>query len=117
MMKNRPFVTSWILLAVLAAACSSDSPTSTTPPPPGANVAVGDNFFNPNNFAATVGNAVTWQWTGGNSHNVTFDNGDPGSSTQTSGSFSRTFTATGTFDYHCTVHGAAVMSGTVTVSP
>ncbi len=113
MHKANSLGTIWLLMAVAAGACSSDpqSPTG------GANVAVGDNFFNPTGFQATVGAPVAWQWQGNSQHNVTFNNGDPGSNTQTSGTFSRTFTAAGTFGYHCTIHGAAVMSGTVTVTP
>lgn len=121
MIDRRVFGAVILLAAGIVVGCGGDSsPTGgggTNQPPPGANVAVGDNFFTPANFAATVGNAVVWQWAGSNLHNVTFNNGDPGSNTQNSGTFSRTFTAAGTFDYHCSVHGAAVMSGTVTVTP
>ncbi len=78
---------------------------------------MGDNFFSPTSTQASVGQTIVWQWTGGNQHNVTFNNGDPGSATQTGGTFSRTFSAAGSFNYFCTIHGAAVMSGTVTVAP
>ena len=44
-----------------------------------------------------------------------FDDGSNISSgSQSSGTFSRTFTAAGTYKYHCTIHGSA-MSGQVVV--
>jgi plastocyanin len=74
---------------------------------------VGDDFFSPSKDTVTKGTKVTWTWTGSTAHSVTFDDG-PSSPTQVGGTFSRTFDATGTFPYHCVVHGTA-MSGTVTV--
>lgn len=47
------------------------------------------------------------------SHNVAFDQG-PGSVTQSSGIFARSFPTAGTYAYHCTIHGAS-MSGRVVV--
>ena len=62
------------------------------------------------------GTTVTWQWApDAVEHNVTFDDG-PQSPTQSSGTFPRTFANAGTYAYHCTIHGAAVMHGTVTVA-
>ena len=81
-------------------------------------VTVGDNFFRPGTTTLTragAGVTVSWSWAGGNQHNVTFDAGGPNSATQTSGSFSRTFTEAGNFTYICTIHGRSVMSGTVAV--
>jgi plastocyanin len=46
-------------------------------------------------------------------HSVTFDDGS-GSVTQDHGTFSKVFNAAGTFNYHCSVHGAA-MAGSITV--
>lgn len=83
------------------------------PPPATAGVNVQDNQF----VAATVrvrsGGTIRWTWQGSNPHNVTFAGG-PASSTQTEGSFERTFATAGSFSYLCTVHGQS-MSGTVTV--
>ena len=76
-------------------------------------VAVADNNFNPSSTTVAVGTTVTWTWTGASRHNVTFDDG-PKSADQSSGTFTRAFTAAGTYNYHCTIHGTA-MSGTVTV--
>ena len=90
----------------------SATATSATPPMQ-ANVAVGDNFFNPSSTTVAVGGQVTWTWGGSATHNVTFSAGT-NSGNQSSGTFDRTFPAAGSFDYLCTIHGAA-MSGTVTV--
>ena len=81
--------------------------------PTQVSVDVGDNFFNPGSVALAAGGEVTWTWTGAATHNVTFSSG-PNSATQSSGTFSRTFADTGSFDYTCTIHGSA-MSGTVVV--
>ncbi len=87
--------------------------TAVGPPPATASVSVDDNFFDPNSAEVAVGGTVTWDWVGSNTHNVTFSSG-PNSATQTTGSFDRTFPDAGSFDYLCTIHGAA-MSGTITV--
>ncbi len=76
---------------------------------------VADNSFNPTSLPVSVGTTVQWTWVGGNSHNVTFDDGVGNSSTQTSGTHMRQFTAAGTFTYICTIHGRAVMSGEIVV--
>lgn len=76
-------------------------------------ITVGNNFFDPNATTVPAGTTVTWTWDGGSSHNVTFNDGTH-SATQSNGTYSRTFNTAGTYDYHCTVHGAA-MSGTVVV--
>lgn len=63
-----------------------------------------------------VGDTVLWTWAGINEHTVSttsseaFDSGTP----STTGSFSHTFNASGTFTYVCGIHGAA-MTGTVIV--
>lgn len=99
---------------LVLAGCSSTEPPP--PPPQAQTVTVGDNFFNPSGFQLGTGKSLTWRWQGSNQHNVTFDNGDPGSATQNSGTFSRVFDTPGAFSYHCSIHGAAVMSGTVAVA-
>ena len=86
--------------------------TSSTPPTTAA-VSVGDNFFDPTSTTIAEGGSVTWTWAGAVSHNVTFSAG-ANSATQTAGTFTRTFANAGSFDYLCTIHGAA-MSGTVVV--
>ncbi len=84
-----------------------------------AAVTIGDNFFSPASVTVTRDSSktamVTWTWTGRNPHSVVFDAGGPNSVVQRSGTFSRSFDSTGSFTYFCTVHGRAIMSGTVTV--
>ena len=77
-------------------------------------VTVGDNFFNPSNLTIQVGDSVEWRnASGGNSHNVTANNGSFASNTSSSFTFVRTFTASGTTNYRCTIHSG--MTGVVTV--
>jgi plastocyanin len=108
-------------LLVVAAGCGGGGSDTTGPPSPAPptntnSVTVGNNFFSPADIGVATGTAVTWQWASdATQHNVTFDDGAH-SETQSLGSYSRTFTAAGTYPYHCTIHGAAVMHGTVTVS-
>ncbi len=124
------------LLAGIAACGGSSAPTATTNGNNGGNnggnyggnnggntgggstsssISVIDNAFNPSATTVAVGTTVTWTWSGSASHDVTWDDGSNlHSATQSSGTYSRTFSAAGTYKYHCSVHGAA-MSGSVTV--
>ena len=104
------------LQASSSGATGSPSFTATGTPavlPNQANVAVGDNFFDPTSALVAVGGQVTWTWNGAIGHNVTFPAGS-NSATQSAGTFSRSFPTAGSFDYLCTIHGAA-MSGTIVV--
>jgi plastocyanin len=139
---SRLLLTSTVIAAVLTGcggasdSSTSTGPTTTTPPvsnptnPTGTatnTIVIGDMAFNPGTISVPVGTTVTWNWKacddtgygsgyGCVSHNVTFDDGSNiASSTQSAGTFSRTFAAAGTYKYHCSIHGAAVMSGEVTV--
>lgn len=108
----------WPVGVLIAAACGDGDSNAPEPGPDAGPVTVGDNFFQPASLtiARTNGVAeVTWNWEGSNPHNVTFDAGPPHSVTQTSGTFNRSFSGAGAFTYICTVHGRAVMSGTVNV--
>lgn len=127
-----------ILLLAAAAGCggSSTAPGSGAgnnnpgQQPPGNSggstsnsISVGNNYFDPSSTTVGVGTQVTWTWNscgadgyGGQTcvqHAILFDDG-AGSGTQSSGSWSRTFTTAGTYKYHCTVHGTS-MSGTIVV--
>ena len=82
-----------------------------TPPPNSAAVSVIDNAFDPASATIAVGGTVTWTWNGAVDHNVTFSSAS--SPTQSTGTYARTFTATGTFPYQCTIH--AGMNGSITV--
>jgi plastocyanin len=84
---------------------------------PDASVSIQNNLYSPSTTNITAGQTVRWTWnSGGTQHNVTFDAGPPNSPTQGSGTFDRTFATAGTYPYHCTIHGAAVMSGSVVVA-
>ncbi len=119
------------LALISAAACGGGGSTGTTtqpirntPPPPGG-ISVTNNAFTPASKTVPVNTAVQWAWnscTGDGysgqicvSHGVNFDDGT-NSLTQNQGTYSRTFTAAGTYNYHCAVHGPA-MSGSITVTP
>jgi plastocyanin len=79
-------------------------------------VTVANFSFTPSALTVAPGATVTWSWAAGSTdHNVTFDDGNH-SSTQSSGTYQRTFPNAGTFPYHCTIHGAQGMVGTITVS-
>ena len=104
---------------ILAASCGGGGSGNGGPTGPGtgsgatsSDVSVADNYFSPSATTIAVG-SVTWTWTGSQSHNVTFDDGNA-SPTQASGTYTRRFNVAGTYSYHCTIHGTA-MSGTVTV--
>ena len=105
----------------------SSSPPNTPPtgntPPPSNGISVQNNMFTPGSKTVAVGSEVKWAWnscTGDAysgqtcvSHSVTFDDGAT-SPTQDQGTYSRTFNTAGTYNYHCSIHGAA-MAGTITV--
>jgi plastocyanin len=127
---------------VIAAACGGSGGGAATTGPgtgtgnnPGNNqnpntVTLVDSSFNPANLTIKSGQTVTWQWntctdtTGGYGygngnpcieHQIHFDDGSGiQSAVQNQGTFNHTFTAAGTFKYHCLIHGA-YMSGQVVV--
>ena len=79
---------------------------------------VGNNFFNASDIIVDAGATVTWTWTGGgDQHNVTFALGRiANSDTQTTGMYAvKVPTTPAVYSYQCTIHGAATMSGSVTV--
>ena len=124
-----------IALALIAAsACGGEGgsngpptgPPSNTPPPTGG-ITVSNNTFSPAAKTVTPGTTLVWAWnscTGGDgygggsetcvAHNVLFDDGVT-SGLKDKGTFSRPFSAAGTFNYHCTVHQAEGMTGSVVV--
>ena len=102
---------------------TSPPPTGNTPPPSSNGITVSNNNFSPANKSVAVGTTIQWAWntctgdvyagTTCTAHSVTFDDGQT-SPTQDQGTYSRTFNAAGTYNYHCAVHGAA-MAGSITV--
>jgi len=82
-------------------------------------VSVRDDSFSPKTVRVARGGKVTWVWRGENDHNVRFRKAPAGSkrpkgsSTQSSGRFSRTFRKRGTYRYVCTIHEDLGMRGRV----
>lgn len=103
----------------------STGPLNNTAPPPNG-ISVDNNLFSPSAKTVAVGTTVVWAWNsctdagyagGGQTcvqHNVVFDDGIT-SGPMAQGTFSRQFLTAGTYNYHCAIHGAAVMSGSITV--
>ena len=111
-------ITLAVLLAIgLCAACGGDSSSSPNNPPAGT-VYVRDNSFKPTSVAIAAGTSVTWKWKGSSQHNVTFEDDQSNSVTQSSGSHQRNFPAAGQYRFRCTNHSTGFvdgMSGSVTV--
>jgi plastocyanin len=111
----------------------TNNPSTNNPPASPNTVMIADNAFNPTDVTVNAGTTVTWKWatctnTGGGdgyggygsnpcpTHNVTFDDGSNiASRVQDAGDYSRAFSTPGTYKYHCSVHGASVMSGQIVV--
>jgi plastocyanin len=118
------------LIAVVAvfAACGGATATPAGATPAGATPAAStqggatqaasivDFGFNPASLTVPLNATVTWTNTGGATHTVTSTSGAFDSKRLASGAtFSWTFTAAGTYDYVCAIHGS--MKGTIVVTP
>jgi plastocyanin len=105
-----------------ATGTTTPPPVGNTPPPAGG-ISVTNDAFSPGTKSVAVGTEIKWAWNtcAGDpyygqtcvAHSVTFDDGVT-SPTQEQGTFTRTFATAGTYNYHCSVHGAA-MTGSITV--
>jgi len=89
-------------------------------PPTTAAVSLSGSRFNPSSVVVQVNTGtagvgdVTWTWNDSPiTHNVTFP-GDANPPQQATGTYTRTFTAVGTYSYSCTLH-LPNMTGTVRV--
>jgi len=120
---QRKAVLQMLAIASLAA-CGGGGGSDTTTGPTGSgsgggtssDVTVGNNFFSPTSMSVAPGATVTWTWAPGDTlHQIAFVDNAPGSPKQNTGTFQRTFSTAGTYNYYCTVHGPALMSGTITV--
>ncbi len=83
------------------------TPPSPRPPATTVNVSIVDFAFEPGNVTVNVNDSVKWTHNGGTItlHTTTSDSGLWDSGDLTVGqNFSHTFTTTGYFPYHCTVH-------------
>ncbi len=107
---------------VLLASCSN----STSPNGGGSNtgghsttITVSNNTFQPTPDTVAIGSTVTFSWAPNSvSHNVTWDAGPttpPNSATMSSGAYTTPALDAGTYTYHCTIHVALGMQGTIVV--
>lgn len=116
------------LVLAVATACGG---SSATPAPPagggdgsavschagtgtGQQVAMANIAFAPTTSSVSSGGTVTWTNGDQVDHTVTFDSGPDCGHVAAGQSMTVTFTAAGTYGYHCTIHPQ--MKGTVTVS-
>lgn len=138
-MRSTPLLAVQFLAVLAAFGCGGGGGGSGTPAPSGPSapltpaspndVLVQNNTFNPSTVTVPTGTTVRWTWatcTGGSDpygggpgetcvdHSVTWNAGGTASATQSEGTYQRTFTSAGTYDYHCVVHGSS-MSGKVVV--
>jgi plastocyanin len=121
------------LALISAAACGGSASSSSGPPgqtpgnttPPAGGVSVTNNAFDPDAKVVASGTSVQWAWNsctgdgyGGTqscvAHNIVFDDGTT-SGLKDQGTYSRTFAVAGTYNYHCSIHVAQGMVGSVTV--
>lgn len=113
-----------LLIPVIAAGCTTSSPmvtvtpgttpapTITSNPEPSANVSIKDLAFKPDVVTIAKGGTVTWTNDDGIPHSVVFGS-DQSPTMPAGGTYSKSFSAAGTFDYHCGIH--PTMRGTVKV--
>ena len=114
-----------LFLALALAACGGDGGTTTTAASATTTtiggsgstpvqVAMKNTSFDPATVTIKVGDTVTWTNQDSARHDVIADNGEFESGLfGKDGTFSFTFTKTGTYPYHCSVHSG--MTGTVVV--
>ena len=135
------------LLSAFVPACGGGGggPTGTGGNPQVATISMTDNgglapyAFSPSARTVTVGTTVKWTNSGKAQHTSTSDAPQPvwnsGSvppagtgtcdpndpyctpGTSPAGTYQRTFSTPGTYPYHCELHGAQGMTGTITVTP
>jgi amicyanin len=95
---------------------ASQPPSISAGSPSSHNIEISNFAFSPASLAIKTGDSVTW--TNGDSvpHTVTSDSGTELSSSHLNNgqTYSHTFTAAGTYNYHCSIH--PMMKGTITVA-
>lgn len=104
---------------LLAGAALTVLSCSDSTAPNEAVVQVKDDVFDPSTVTIRSGGTVTWQWAGSSEHDVTWvtQSGTSNSPLQKTGTYTRNFSAAGTYTYFCTQHGTATsgMRGSVVV--
>ena len=91
-------------------ACGGGS--SKAPATSGPTVTLRALSFSPDTIQVRAGDTVTWKWGERIGHNVTFPSFH--SKTVSSGTYTHTFSSSGTFSYRCTIH--PTMTGKVIVT-
>lgn len=117
------------LLVTALVSCSSNTTGPVVQQPTGGggssgsvvDVSIRDFTFTPASVTVKVGTTVRWTNNGPSAHTTTSDMGawDSGVLSPNAGTFEMTFSATGTFPYHCSIHPPSVYPGfvgTITVT-
>lgn len=92
------------------------SPPPTDPPPPSASdISIVDFGYEPGSLTVSAGSTITWSNTGAALHTVTAIDGSSDSGFLFAGdTYTKTFSAAGSFSYFCTLHPE--MTGTITIT-
>ncbi|MFI5186792.1 MAG: cupredoxin family copper-binding protein [Chitinophagales bacterium] len=103
-----------LLFLTILVSCSKSSATNNNSPAAPNSVSIVNMAFAPASINVTPGTTITWSNKDNMTHTVTanddsFDSGGIG----TGGSFTKTFSAAGTYLYHCSIHPS--MTGTIIV--
>ena len=117
------------LLVTALVSCSSNTTGPVVQQPTGGggssgsvvDVSIRDFTFTPASVTVKVGTTVRWTNNGPSAHTTTSDMGawDSGVLSPNAGTFEMTFSTTGTFPYHCSIHPPSVYPGfvgTITVT-
>ena len=109
-----------LAVALVAAGCGSGGtpvpPAGSSGPAAGTSVSIVNFAFNPSSLTVKVGDTVSWTNSSGTGHTVTADDGSFDSGNLAGGAgFQHTFSAAGTFSYHCSIHSS--MKATIIVAP
>lgn len=75
-------------------------------------VSVVNDGFTPATVHPDSTGTVVWVWkSGGVTHNLVFEDGEPGSGDKSTGTFARTFANPGNYRFRCTIHSSNFTSG------
>jgi plastocyanin len=100
-----------VTLIIFSLLSITDSCKKSTDTPGPNEVFIEGNAFNPGTITISVNTSITWTNKDAVAHTVTSDSGLFDSGTvNANGTYSHSFTAVGTFLYHCTVHPSMVAS-------
>ena len=99
---------------VFGADSMSGAPTAAKPPSGPNEVSIGFNVFVPISLTVPVGTTVKWVNNDGSNHNVVFADQVKSGRLKHDATYTRTFSAAGTYNYQCAIHGD-LMKGTIVV--